>query len=487
MISFDFDIEQLDPSFDMMADSISKASSARVSYFALDGTVVGDSHLTFEQVIKAENHSDRPELMAARSRGIGTSMRYSTTLRKDMIYIARFNADNGYFARVALPADTYRAAIVNIRWNFTIIVFITLITTLIFGVIALRIVKAAVKKERKLQEKKTISKTREITLLQTMTSMVSSASCLEEAKHIFKSFLNKLFPTHSGCIFILQQSDNGEDTLVQLLHWGRDDVTFVGHQRWLASATKQSLDIDTDINQQAQQMDNLLSLKLINDEQQPLGLLQLHAQNGHFSQSARTLAFQIAEQIGIAITNIRIREQLTDQAIRDPLTELYNRRFMMEAFGQALNRAERHHSSLATLMVDLDHFKQFNDTFGHDAGDIVLKAVAHVFQTQLRLEDIACRYGGEEFFIICPDTHLKDAFSLAEKLRKSIGELALNHEGRSLGTITISTGIAVYPNHAQNTEQLISESDKALYQAKKQGRNCTVVVTNAQIQKSKQQ
>jgi diguanylate cyclase (GGDEF)-like protein len=148
---------------------------------------------------------------------------------------------------------------------------------------------------------------------------------------------------------------------------------------------------------------------------------------------------------------------------------------MLESFEASLNRAERHQGTLAVLMIDIDHFKMFNDKFGHEAGDLVLKEVATAFKENFRLEDIACRYGGEEFLIICPDTPLRDGFLLGEKIRKLIAKLQLNLEETELSTISLSIGVAAFPNHGNTTQKLLAESDKALYSAKSCGRNGTVV------------
>jgi diguanylate cyclase (GGDEF)-like protein len=215
-----------------------------------------------------------------------------------------------------------------------------------------------------------------------------------------------------------------------------------------------------------------------------VGGLQFNNKNEVISNELRNTALNLSEQISGALANIRLKNQLRNQAARDPLTNLYNRRYMLESFEQALNRAERHERNLAVLMIDLDLFKQFNDRFGHEAGDMILKEVAKQFKVNLRLEDIACRYGGEEFCIVCPDTGLREAFVLAEKLRDCVSKQALSFKSIELEPVTMSVGIAIFPNHAVTSSELMAQADKALYVAKRKGRNCTVV---AQLKAPQQQ
>ena len=171
---------------------------------------------------------------------------------------------------------------------------------------------------------------------------------------------------------------------------------------------------------------------------------------------------------------VAAREALRVQAIRDPLTGLYNRRHMEEALGREVARAERGHLSLSVLMLDLDHFKRFNDTAGHPAGDVLLKQVGTLVDQRTRKEDVACRYGGEEFVLILPGMPFDVARRRAEELRRAIGEASVEYGGQSLGSVTISVGVASYPQHGIAGAELLSAADKALYCAKDRGRNQVV-------------
>jgi diguanylate cyclase (GGDEF)-like protein len=169
------------------------------------------------------------------------------------------------------------------------------------------------------------------------------------------------------------------------------------------------------------------------------------------------------------------RERLYLQSIRDGLTGLFNRRYLDETLPREINRAERGKQPLGVLMFDIDHFKKYNDTYGHDAGDLVLKSLAYAVLSNIRESDIACRYGGEEFVIILPDSPLEAIKRRAESLLKKIAEMDLQHDGKELGKITISIGVAAYPQHGGTHDALIKSADEAAYQAKENGRNRMVV------------
>jgi diguanylate cyclase (GGDEF)-like protein len=163
------------------------------------------------------------------------------------------------------------------------------------------------------------------------------------------------------------------------------------------------------------------------------------------------------------------------QSIRDPLTGLFNRRYMEESLERELKRAARSSQSVAVLMLDIDHFKRFNDTFGHQAGDSLLRALGEFLRKRTRGQDVACRYGGEEFAIILVSASIDAAGRRAELLREELKTLHVEHAGRSLGNVTFSIGISLFPIHGGTTDKLISVADQALYRAKNEGRDRVVV------------
>jgi len=173
----------------------------------------------------------------------------------------------------------------------------------------------------------------------------------------------------------------------------------------------------------------------------------------------------------MAIAGLNLRVKLENQSIQDGLTRLFNRNFMEIALERELHRATRRAAPLAVLMMDIDHFKAFNDTFGHEAGDVVLREVADCFRQAVRSEDVVCRYGGEEFVIIIPEANAEIAAERAEVIRHAVGKLRVHFKGEPLRQISLSIGIAIYPSAARDVADLIRVADQALYEAKRAGRD----------------
>ena len=189
-------------------------------------------------------------------------------------------------------------------------------------------------------------------------------------------------------------------------------------------------------------------------------------------------------QIGLALGNLNLREVLRVQAIRDPLTGLFNRRYMEESLERELRRAVRNQHPLGVIMLDLDHFKQLNDRSGHEAGDAVLRELSNCLQTVTREYDLVCRYGGEEFTIILPDASLDVAVKRAEKIRDTFKHLNVKYQNRDLPGGTLSLGVAGFPEHGSTTEAVLRAADAALYQAKHEGRDRVVVAGAVRIDQS---
>ena len=200
---------------------------------------------------------------------------------------------------------------------------------------------------------------------------------------------------------------------------------------------------------------------------------------GELQQAVLALANMFAEQVALSLANIRLREALRSQSIRDPLTSLYNRRYLEEMMDRETRRAIRADSGLGVLMLDLDHFKRFNDTFGHDAGDAVLRETASFLSKSVRAEDIVCRFGGEEFMILLPGADLATTEARAERIRSRLRDVTVVYEGQSLGIITVSIGVAEAPQHGTSPQALIAAADAALYRAKREGRDRVVIAGSA--------
>ena len=189
------------------------------------------------------------------------------------------------------------------------------------------------------------------------------------------------------------------------------------------------------------------------------------------------LAITFAEHISMALSNLRLWQTLRDQSIRDQLTGLFNRRYLDETLNREIRRAVRSHKPIGVIMFDIDHFKKFNDNYGHEAGDVLLSALGSFLKAHTRGGDIACRYGGEEFTLIIPEATLEDTKKRAEELQAGVRELQVHYRDKPLGKVTVSLGVAVFPEHGDTAEDILVAADSALYQAKRDGRN-RVVVSN---------
>jgi diguanylate cyclase (GGDEF)-like protein len=205
--------------------------------------------------------------------------------------------------------------------------------------------------------------------------------------------------------------------------------------------------------------------------------LRSHLSTESNRESLQRLAISAASQIALSLANLQLRESLREQSIRDPLTYLYNRRFLEESLERELQVASRKKHSVTVLFLDLDHFKRFNDVFGHEAGDMVLKALADLFRNFFRSTDICCRYGGEEFAIIMPESSPKEAAIRADALRLEVKGLRLQYKKQTLGQLSLSVGVAAFPEHGSASHELLKIADQCLYKSKTGGRDMVTVAS----------
>jgi diguanylate cyclase (GGDEF)-like protein len=194
-----------------------------------------------------------------------------------------------------------------------------------------------------------------------------------------------------------------------------------------------------------------------------------------FTGAKLQLVQTVVDSLVMALGNVKLRETLRQQSIHDEVTGLFNRRYMEEMLERELQRATRAKCPVGIIMLDVDHFKKINDTFGHEAGDIVLREIGECLLTQIREEDIACRFGGEEFTLIMPTASPAVTQQRAEQLREKMKRLTVQFHGQTLGPITVSQGVAAFPGHGASIQTLLRTADTALYRAKLEGRDRVVV------------
>ena len=315
-------------------------------------------------------------------------------------------------------------------------------------------------------------------------------SCLspDEVFGVLRDSMPRLFPGDSGSVTILKASGNLMETMAvwgdrppALRIFGPDDC-------WAFRRGRPHL--VTDLNSPlrcghftAEDGPTTFCVPMV-AQGDNVGVLQFifaapHADeaaddSGAVHSTRPRLASALAEHAALALANIRLREALRSQSIVDPLTGLFNRRYLETLLERECRRATRGRRPLTVLMLDVDHFKKFNDTWGHDGGDAVLRELASLMRAHFRGDDVACRYGGEEFVVLLADASLESAFVRAEDLRQQVHRLVAQHRMQPLGSITVSIGLAALPDHGINPEDLVSAADRALYQAKSAGRDRTV-------------
>jgi diguanylate cyclase (GGDEF)-like protein len=335
-------------------------------------------------------------------------------------------------------------------------------------------------------------RTAEIAQLGLMTDLLQSCLSTEEAYQVIAHFSHRTFPTSSGALFMRTQ--NSMELVAQWGDVAAGEGGFEADQCW---ALRRGRPHEMDVNDTGMLCEHVHSLRThpeamrmgvfsceawmcfpLMAKSEALGVYHLCGPRKEILGS-RTLAGAVAEHSALALGNLQLRETLRRQSIRDPLTGLFNRRYMEESLERELRRAARNQRTLGAIMIDMDHFKRFNDSFGHDAGDTLLKALGALLQESSRKDDIACRYGGEEFTLILPEASIEATSQRAEHLRQRVKNLSLEYRGQSLGQVTLSLGVAAFPQHGLTSDGLLRAADSALYQAKREGRDRVVVSPSA--------
>ncbi len=331
------------------------------------------------------------------------------------------------------------------------------------------------------------ARTHEINELSELGELLQASRDVAEAGQVFRRCARRLFPAYTGRLLLLDDSQQ----LQPVASWGtaRNPETLSPDACWALRRGRAHLvdTIDDELrcaNCRRSASEAALCVPMI-ARGEALGILQiswdLADQSGvRGGSSLQRLVTAVAEQTAMALANIQLRDRLRQQVIRDQLTGLFNRRYLEETLGREISRALRHGNSLGLMMVDIDHFKEYNDRYGHGVGDLVLRAVGAFLKNHLRVEDIACRYGGEEFVLILPESTPDQSFQRAEVFREAISHLTVPSGDQRLNGITISIGIACTPHHATLPDALLRAADVALYNAKAAGRNC-VVMGNAGV------
>jgi len=318
--------------------------------------------------------------------------------------------------------------------------------------------------EHKQAAEKLRQHTRELSLLNHLSDALQECEQETQTYAIIVEICQKLFPEDSGCLAIMNAADS---TMEVVDFWGD-----ASHRHSSANTTHDEYGLLCP-HRLYNPHHECISLPIVASDEM-LGLLSLCFQ--HASEDERQLKTKqmmltrVVRHYALSLANLRLREQLKRDAIHDPLTGLYNRRYMEEALQQEASRAKRHQTPIGILMLDIDHFKLFNDLYGHKVGDVVLRELGAFLRMSVRREDVVCRYGGEEFLMILPNTSLEYAQQRAEALRDNVKQLTVSHQEKRF-QITLSIGVAAFPEHGFDITEVVHRSDLALYRAKESGRD----------------
>lgn len=328
--------------------------------------------------------------------------------------------------------------------------------------------------ERRAAEEERIN---EVNLHLSLGELLQASRVVVEAYEVIAQLAPRFFKQESGTVYLFHAS---RDHLEAHVSWGLDaGVTTFGPDDCWALRRGQPHFLSADQgglpckHARGEGASSMLCVPLVASGEM-LGTLHLCSRETMGDQ-VRKRADLVSEQIAMALANLRLREKLRNQSIRDPLTGMFNRRYTEETLIRELHRAERQRAPVSILAIDVDHFKRFNDSFGHEAGDVVLRAIGTFLMDQIRGGDVASRMGGEELLVMLPGAHPEDARGNADHLRQGVKQLALSHLGAPLGQVTISVGVAGFPHHGRVPEELLRTADAALYQAKRQGRDRVVL------------
>ncbi|HVN07476.1 MAG TPA: diguanylate cyclase [Patescibacteria group bacterium] len=333
--------------------------------------------------------------------------------------------------------------------------------------------------------RETEERSRQSALIKQMSTLLQTCANTQEAYEVVHEFAARLFPADSGALCLLNPS---VALMEAVAAWGSEpqrEVMFAPEDCWALRTGRVHVSSPDGValncaHVGAPSAGGYVCVPMM-AHNEAIGVLSVRCADSvaalprdarlHSLEDRQELALNFAADIALALANLRLRETLRTQSTRDPLTGLFNRRYLTESLDREVRRADRNARPLGVVMLDLDQFKPFNDAHGHEAGDALLRSFGRFIQKNTRGEDIACRYGGDEFVILLVDADLEVARRRAEELREGFSRMVVRHLNHKLDSVSFSMGVAAFPAHGTTSEDLLAAADEALYDAKAQGRN----------------
>ncbi|WP_394143092.1 sensor domain-containing diguanylate cyclase [Vibrio atypicus] len=478
---YDMEPSEIDAFLDQLSQS---ANNQRFTIIHSTGQVLGDSQLSQREIKQLDDHSQRPEVVDALSTDSGISKRFSQSLNQELLYVAKrlelADDEHGhspiYVLRLAMPMTALYGMATDLKFILYAVMACSMVVLITSSWISQRKILQVVNHERQLQESRIEKSTREIELLHQLANMLAACNTIKEAQVVVADIIPRILGDINGCVSIMRESRN---QLEVKLDWGGEwpaSKVYTPNDCWALRKGKYHLSQEKHHNLVCNHMNSVLDdgttmCVPLTAHGNTVGMFHLHFPEQDVQESTKQLAFTLAEHLGLALANLSLQEKLRSQAMRDPLTGLFNRRYFEEVMDKEWSKASQEQSSLSLLMLDLDHFKRFNDNFGHDAGDYVLKEVANLLTRTISDNHVACRLGGEELAIICPETSIQHSLDIANDIVEQVRELHLDMKGLSLGQLGVSIGVVTFPDLNASPDELVKVADTALYQAKDNGRS----------------
>ncbi len=315
-----------------------------------------------------------------------------------------------------------------------------------------------------------------MSVLNEMGSLLQSCLSAEEAYNVLRQSMPQIFPNESGALYIM---DPARDLVEAAALWGDHPPLqriFAPKDCWALRRGRAHLSGADPMDLHCAHLGEplpatSLCLPMI-AQGEILGVLHLENRAIEYpAGSIQQFSQTVTDSIALAMANLKLRESLRQQSIRDPLTGLFNRRYLEESLDRELRRATRNNTRIGLILLDLDHFKVLNDTYGHATGDQLLQELGGFLRGHIRGGDLACRIGGEEFLLLLPEASLEVTCQRAEEVLEGIRDLQIQNQPALSEPLTLSAGVAVFPEHGASRELLLQAADRALYRAKREGRN----------------
>jgi diguanylate cyclase (GGDEF)-like protein len=393
---------------------------------------------------------------------LGLSIVYAAVARKRRAWVV-----SGLAAATYLVAHTFAHATINTIDDYVLLVFKTL-TLIVTGYIVADSTQRQSDRELRLERsqhdvgdlnEQLSRRLAELHAISEITEVIHSTLDFEQVGPLVLDILSKVIDMPSSCLFVIDKD--------------KDETLFTASAGLSATAVKSYTDRWALSAAGSGSGDDLFACTTVLDHKRLMVVFCAPGDRLERMGAEDRLVLQaVASELVVAVENSQLYKLTKRLSITDELTGLNNYRYLQQRLDDEIERARRYSRSLSLLMLDADDFKRFNDTYGHIAGDTALAEMAEVLRAAVREIDVVCRYGGEEFSVILPETDAEGAFVVAEKIREAVSSHNFaDAEGERVVTLTVSIGLATYPSTAADQEELLRQADDALYSAKNTGRD----------------